>query len=52
MTFVRGSERHLHHILCNFSSEPRDGCKQCLSLFRNAHERATRENVYHSKRVT
>lgn len=28
-----GSERHLHHIWCNYFMLPREGCKQCESLF-------------------
>ena len=31
--FIKGSERHLHHIWCNFFMLPREGCKQCESLF-------------------
>lgn len=34
-SFEMGSERHLHHAWCNFSSLPRDGCRQCDHMFAN-----------------
>jgi hypothetical protein len=30
--FVPFSESHLHHILCNFSNRPIEGCTQCIGL--------------------